>query len=1709
MKTTLCFAALLTGLLLSGANLLLNPASGKLRADKLSPGISAQVHDGVVDLTIEGANRQQNFDLPIAPDTRFLRIRTRMRTSGVVPGKANWQNARLAMRFHGKDWKPVGEWPEVFNGKGDSDWIVCDRLYPVPAGAARLLLGPANFGSAGKVEFFDLSVEPLSPPEKSSNLVASPAFAMLKSGKMPAGMSLAVDGDQVDLTIEGANRQWNISLPVEPGVKFIRLTTRMRATDLEVGAEGWQDGRLALRFRNKNHKEVGEWPSVFCARGTTGWLECDRLYPVPEGATEFTLGPANFGKSGKIEFFGLRVQGISSIDNLDLDVPPPDGSKPETLGSLEGAWRESTPTRERVSLNGLWEFRPLFPGEQPGAIPPKGSGWGYFKVPGAWPTQGNGMRFYVSPLVLPKLTHQDLNSAWYRRTFRVPSSWQGKKIVLSADLIQSCAKVFVDGKDAGEFYYPGGDVDLTGKLIPGREQTLAILVSAKPEESSNFMAPGRLIALKSALANRGITSDLYLEARPETHAVSDVHVITSVKDKKISFDTGFSALPAGEYQLQADVLDAGKIVKQFVSKPFRSEGKIGLRHTFSGSWSDPKLWDTDTPHNLYVANVKLLSGDGKKILDQFLPQEFGFREFLINGRDFYLNGKKLYLRMLVTKTPQESDFGSDFWIEHLVNSARGFGANFLIGWNYSFAPGIFSYPDGFHKGTSKRGMLTSLTLPHVKDFKPNLDDPVQAEAYRRQAEHLIRRYQNVPGVVMLVMNHNAMGYMGDQNPLRIGTSYRPEDAQQPGAMPNRIQARKAEAIAKSLDNTRPVYHHESGNLGDVYTLNCYLNWSPRQERSDWLENWEKNGTMPLMFVEWGLPHVASWSSFRGPSFIWSSTVLQCLWFNEYNAAILGEEAYRAEEAKEKQYTVEEKMIKGNRATSFHRIGGNGSLNRIEDVNKVRAYYAERNFRDLRWRGISGLLPWDQFLCWSWLGGKGATGDNPQRFADLKRPGLVPDRLTGRGEYINNPFAEYRLNTTGKAIAANFGEFLGWLGGASGDITENGHNFRAGETVRKSLALINDSRRDAEVRWSWQVPALKLSKSGAVKLVPGERATVPVEFQIPAGTQGEIVLDASIEFPGSKRFEDRLAFQVIPRSPVKIAAKVGVFDPEGKAKTMLKNIGVNFRTISKDADLDGIELLVVGRGALAENPLQLSKRLENGLKLFVLEQPLTVFDRLGIRGNEQGYREIFSLSPEFSDMRDWRGSATLLPGYFPPPPYEISNPRWRWNGFDHNRVWRAGNRGSITEVVIEKPSIGNWLPLLQAGFDLQYAPLLEFTEGKGRIMFCQAAVSGRSQNEPEAEELFRKALVRLDRARPAVSREVFYAGSKEGADLLASLRIAFKPYEGKLPAQALLVIGPGTSVSNLTDAVKRGCRILALGLSGKELELAMPGAFQFESGDFYSDLVNGLREQPEFAGISNADLHWRGKIKFDAFKDNKFGRNLAIRNDGKGCFVALQLPPWKFDAKEFYYRTTRRRAAFLCSRLLANLGAKADTGLYALFDGIQGNSHFELPNERWIGKADPDKKGRDQKWYAPEFRADSTWRKTRVPGTFESQFKDLIEYDGYFWYRLEFELPSSLVDSKAELFLGSVDDESWVWLNGQFLGEVTKKTHPNDYWQFHRNYSLKPGQLKPGRNVLVVLCNDTFNTGGILSKPGLKFQGKFNFYTDFPQSSDNPYKYYRW
>src|SRR5262249_52890695 len=107
------------------------------------------------------------------------------------------------------------------------------------------------------------------------------------------------------------------------------------------------------------------------------------------------------------------------------------------------------------------------------------------------------------------------------------------------------------------------------------------------------------------------------------------------------------------------------------------------------------------------------------------------------------------------------------------------------------------------------------------------------------------------------------------------------------------------------------------------------------------------------------------------------------------------------------------------------------------------------------------------------------------------------------------------------------------------------------------------------------------------------------------------------------------------------------------------------------------------------------------------------------------------------------------------------PTVRWCGIEVTRPWRCGCRGNVASVLIEKPARGDFLPILDGGYALQYSPLLEYREGRGMVLFCQLDVTGRTEGDPAADRLARNILGYVSAWKPKPRRQVVYAGDPAG------------------------------------------------------------------------------------------------------------------------------------------------------------------------------------------------------------------------------------------------------------------------------------------------------------------------------------------------------------
>lgn len=263
-------------------------------------GATVAVRDGKlnVDFTKPGSLQ---YSVYITPDHRRLLLSGELAGENLVPGQEGWQNGRIAMRFLDSAGKQAGAWPAVFAVSGNGTQK-CSRVYNVPAGAVLLLVEPAHFGVSGKAVFRNLMLE-----EAPRNLLLSPnPNGIPGEGFDKGAVRATVQDGELCITINGTGN-CRLSIPVAPEWKSLKFTMQWKLTDVKPGDADWKNARVAMRFYGPKGG-VGDWPAIFAGTGTTGWIECSRVYEIPEGATSLAFEPANFGSSGKVEFKKLTLE---------------------------------------------------------------------------------------------------------------------------------------------------------------------------------------------------------------------------------------------------------------------------------------------------------------------------------------------------------------------------------------------------------------------------------------------------------------------------------------------------------------------------------------------------------------------------------------------------------------------------------------------------------------------------------------------------------------------------------------------------------------------------------------------------------------------------------------------------------------------------------------------------------------------------------------------------------------------------------------------------------------------------------------------------------------------------------------------------------------------------------------------------------------------------------------------------------------------------------------------------------------------------------------------------------------------------------------------------------------------------------------------------------------------------------------------------------
>ncbi len=1208
----------------------------------------------------------------------------------------------------------------------------------------------------------------------------------------------------------------------------------------------------------------------------------------------------------------------------------------------QGPLETLSPVRDRIVLNGLWKCQPAV-GQ---AADAPASDWGSIWVPGSWiggfARKGTGPQWHT--------LGNDLHRVWYQRQIDVPASWRGRRVVLDFRRVSTEALVTVNGLACGEVPWPFGRVDITKATTPGAKADVRVLVKANAEEGEHEIWMGTNAGQRLKTSNRlptaGLIGEVLLLSEPLGPIVSDVFVKTSVRKREVTLDVEVTGMTEAETAaVTATMVNAagGHHVPMVEEQVF--QGSLPLhalpvqRAELTFPWADPALWSPEHP-NLYTLQLTVA---GKMIHDIY-PQRFGFREFWVSGRRFFLNGQEIRLRPtdLGGGEPTTID-GMDGYIKGIRRA--GFNIIEMRPVNHDQRGYSSQNREIWCERTDEKGFLT---IGDALDFGDYLAktvgkerrlawfDPGVREKYKARLDAEMRRYRNSPSVVMWSTLPNRYGHLQDQNPRTIGI--RGIEFPLPAWALQDVGYKAAYNglnVIRAVDPTRPVYSHAGDMVGDVYTVNNYLDFIPLQEREEWLSNYAEKADMPYMAVEFGLP-VGAPSMQRGRNGFGNATKTEPL-LTEFCAIYLGPNSYRLEAADYRSAIVAKYGVDGKKEWStFHNAP---VMSQAPAFLQLETLFIRNTWRAWRTAGITGgMVPWD-FTTQVFKRGKGV---------DVKAPPFQPGlRGAYRGPWQDR--AAHFLDTANgweapapaQALLEVNGPTLAWIAGEPENFYEKAHSFRPGQTVKKQICLINDLPAEAPYHLTWRaVLAGKTLHEAAAdgKIGVASNLFLPLTFSVPVVTegdklQGEIVMEAAI---GQRTSSDRFAFRVF-NPGVAVLPKMFLYDAAGKTAKLLKKLGADATVWKGEPPSRERPLLVVGFKALEAAEKARSADLEKfvaaGGRLLVMSQdPEWMRKALGFRMSRVVSRRMFPVMTDHpitagldgDDLRDWAGAGTLIEAR---PVYDLKA--------NTNFGWHWGNQGSVSCSMVEKPHLSGWTPILQGEFDLAYSPLMQLGYGKGSAFLCTLDLEDQAPLDPVAEILARRILQQAVALNPPARRKTVFLGGEADAKLLQGLGLVFDRATALPTPDALAVIGAGASVTpeQIKSFADQGGKVLVLPApAGKNL---LGERIENQDGFFGTTEFQGTFDSP-LAGLGVSDLHFRVGLSWPVLASNAprpysgEGQGvtavsaeglISAESVGKGTIVATQLDPRRLDAdKVCYLRFTRWRQTRALCQLLANLGA---------------------------------------------------------------------------------------------------------------------------------------------------------------------------------------------
>jgi len=350
------------------------------------------------------------------------------------------------------------------------------------------------------------------------------------------------------------------------------------------------------------------------------------------------------------------------------------------------------------------------------------------------------------------------NRLWYWRTFRIPRTWKGRRVLLHFGAVDFDTTVWVNGTQVGTHRggYDPFSFDITNVLSGTSDQE--IVVSVWDPTDTGTQPRGKQVRKPHGIwytSVTGIWQTVWIEPVPEAY-IKNIKIVPDIDNKSVRvtavcLSTGHPTVEPAGYSVQVVVKD-GWFTKA------KNKGNAGEEIVLN--IKKPKLWSPDSPF-LYDLKVTLKNDKGKKV--DVVSSYFGMRKIEIGKDKEGINRLLLNNQSLFQFGPLDQGWWpdglytapSDAALRYDIEVLKKLGCNML-------RKHVKIEPARFYYWCDKLGLMVWQDMPSGDKYIDGKDPDIQrtpesAQQFEAELTAMITTFYNHPSIIMWVPYNEGWG----------------------------------------------------------------------------------------------------------------------------------------------------------------------------------------------------------------------------------------------------------------------------------------------------------------------------------------------------------------------------------------------------------------------------------------------------------------------------------------------------------------------------------------------------------------------------------------------------------------------------------------------------------------------------------------------------------------------------------------------------------------------------------------------------------------------------------------------------------------------------------------------------------------------------------------------------------------------------------------